>query len=657
MEREMLVGLVVAAQGGDGAAMEQLFGAFYDDIYFFALKTVKDQELACDITQETFVTAITAIGGLKEPAAFVTWLKQIAFSQCTRYFRKKKEVLVDEDEEGQTVFEILAEERAEFIPDEAVDQEDFRNTILSMLDELSEEQRSAVMLYYYDELSVKQIAQIQGVSEGTVKSRLNYARKTIRRSVEDYEKKHDVRLHSVALLPLLYWLFAGSRTSMPAAAVEKTAAAVACAGGAGAGAGAAGVAVASKAAGTALAVKIVAGVAAVSVVAGGIGIGISRSRAVPDPPKETTAQTGTMVPSEEAPPVAQGTVPKGYRYILADGTQLQEGEPMPPVQAGDELVTEGYTYKYDHACSEGGQMYHSFLGGWGLRVDDRSQGTYPALYSTINGAPLVDMTYAFAQCADMTKAPQIPDTVRNMDGCFAGCSALETAPRLPDGVVNVEWMFAGCTALVEAPQIPAGIVDITGMFDGCSALRTVPSLPEGIVTMNKAFHQCTALQEAPVVPEGVEHLKETFKGCTALVEAPAIPRSAQQIYGMFSGCTALEVPPMIPEGIRDMGWLLEDCVSLKTPPVIPEGMENMFAAFSGCKMLEEAPMLPGSVVDIGHCFSGCEALVRPPVLPVGLRNMSYAFCGCISLETRPQIPDTVEQEYGAFFNCDRLPEG
>lgn len=71
MERKQLIDLVEAAQNGDGKAMNELFNAFYNDVYYFALKTVKDAETACDITQETFVTLITSLKELKEPAAFV----------------------------------------------------------------------------------------------------------------------------------------------------------------------------------------------------------------------------------------------------------------------------------------------------------------------------------------------------------------------------------------------------------------------------------------------------------------------------------------------------------------------------------------------------------------------------------------------------------
>ena len=221
MEKEKLVSLVTAAQNGDNDAMNELFNAFYNDFYYFALKTVKDDELALDITQEAFVEIINTLGNLKEPAAFVTWAKQITYHQCTRYFKKKKDVLVDEDEDGNTIFDTLKEDKAEFIPDEALDKADFKKTILAILDELSEEQRSATMMYYFDEMSVKQIAQIQGVSEGTVKSRLNYARKAIKNSVEEYEKKHNIKLHAIPFFPLFKWIFEGAFDGgMPVASAE-----------------------------------------------------------------------------------------------------------------------------------------------------------------------------------------------------------------------------------------------------------------------------------------------------------------------------------------------------------------------------------------------------------------------------------------------------
>ena len=207
MERDKLISLVSKAKQGDPDALNDLFNAFYNDVYYFALKTVKDDQVACDVTQETFIEVINTLDQLEQEAAFVTWLKKITYHQCTRYFKKKKDIIVDEDEDGNTVFDTLQEEKADFIPEEALDKEDFKKTIMGMIDNLSEEQRAAVMMFYYDELSIKQIAEIQNTNENTVKSRLNYAKKGIKKSVEDYEKKNGVKLHCVGVLPLLLWLF------------------------------------------------------------------------------------------------------------------------------------------------------------------------------------------------------------------------------------------------------------------------------------------------------------------------------------------------------------------------------------------------------------------------------------------------------------------
>ena len=135
MDPAKLISLVIATQAGDSSAINELFNAFYNDVYFFALKTCGDEDTACEVTQETFIEIINTIGSLQEPAAFVTWMKQIAYHQCTRFFRKQKsrdkyETLAEENEDGVSVVDFAAEDRQEFIPDEAVNQKDFRRVIL-----------------------------------------------------------------------------------------------------------------------------------------------------------------------------------------------------------------------------------------------------------------------------------------------------------------------------------------------------------------------------------------------------------------------------------------------------------------------------------------------------------------------------------------------
>lgn len=233
MDKNELVALVQRAQNKDNTAMEDLFSKYYNDVYYFALKTLKDSDLACDITQETFLEVVKSIDKLKEPAAFEKWLRMVTYHQCTRYFKKKKDVLVSEDEDGNTLFDELVDDDEAVVPQQVYENEEFQSTIMGMVNELSEEQRSAVMLYYFDELSISEIAQIQGVSEGTVKSRLNYARKGIKKSVESYEEKHGIKLHAIPFLPIIKLGF-GATEAMSTAnlmaiktAISNTAASIA----------------------------------------------------------------------------------------------------------------------------------------------------------------------------------------------------------------------------------------------------------------------------------------------------------------------------------------------------------------------------------------------------------------------------------------------
>ena len=313
MEKAELTRLVRALQNGESEAAGQLYDAFQPDIYYFIKKTVQNPTLAEDLTQDTFMEILQTIDKLQEPAAFVTWSRQIAYHRCTAHFRKRTELLADESEDGYSVFDTIEEDRTEFLPDEALDKADLQKTIHEMIDAQSEEQRSAIMMRYFDELSVKQIAAIQGVSEGTVKSRLNYGRKAIAESVETYEKKNGIKLHCAGVVPLLLWLFREYRiangislaatataTAGTGAAATAAAAGASAATAATAGAGAATTAatttasVGAKAVATHLATKIIAGVTAAALVTGGTIAMVNKQQPEPEPTIEIT-----QAPTEE----------------------------------------------------------------------------------------------------------------------------------------------------------------------------------------------------------------------------------------------------------------------------------------------------------------------------------------------------------------------
>jgi len=489
MERERLVLLVTAAQRGNQAALNEIFNEYYNDLYYFALKTVKSDDLALDITQEAFVEIINTLGNLKEPAAFVTWAKQITYHQCTRYFKKKKDVIADEDEDGNTVFDTLQEDNAEFIPDEALDKFEFRKIILAILDELSDEQRAATMMYYFDEMSVRQIAEIQGVSEGTVKSRLNYARKTIKASVEDYEKKSGIKLHAIPFFPMFKWVFEGSFSGgLSTTSAQAVAQSISAATGAGitASVGSTGTAVAvttttatavglgAKIAALPLATKIFAGITATAIAIGGTTAAVILTNKddnnLPAATQSIVSESSSNVEISTENQILsrlEGTIPKDCTYTLYDGTILTEGQKFPEkCTAGDKVEYGDYYYGYECVYAgnfeeesdwlmwednfdsgDSGMIESDAFECWSVMVKDRSKEDYGHIVTHINNKPIKALYATFYGCEKMKTAPEIPSTITAMTSTYYGCTSLEKAPEIPANVERIMMTFRDCTAL------------------------------------------------------------------------------------------------------------------------------------------------------------------------------------------------------------------
>ena len=562
MEQQKLISLVSAAQQGDGEALNELFNTFYNDVYYFALKTLNNNaDLACDITQETFIEVISTIGDLRQPGAFVTWMKKITYHQCTRYFKKKKETLVDEGEDGYSIFDELAEERAEFIPNEAMDQEDFRNTILKMIDTLPEEQRSAVMLYYYDELTTKTISEIQGISEGTVKSRLNYARKAIKRSVEDYEKKNDVRLHSVGLFPLIAWLFSGGAETVPAAALPTiaegitaatgtaitvgtsvatvtTATATATAAAAGSVATASSTATAATGTGilakiTAipLAVKIIAGITAASVVIGSIVPAILPDDTPTEPTitlqtEATNPTVTTTPPITTDPPVTEPDVtkPPATEPIETEPPVTEPTITTIPVSEAGGIIEEGCTYIMADGTvlSAGEAMPMSISNGDEYISEDY---TYKYGYS-MNGEPLSGLDWEY-------------DEFNGWGVRVNSLQKTEYAQLLPkingSPLVNMRQTFYECRYLTTPPVIPHTVTNMEHTFGTCYSLATAPEIPHSVVTMDSTFSSCWRISDAPEIPSSVTNLSCTFYDCRSLIGIAVIDADPTEFKGCFVG--------------------------------------------------------------------------------------------------------------------------
>lgn len=191
MEKDDIKKLVLQAAQGNKAA----FGALYEEtgrtVYFSCLKLLGDPQLAEDITQETYLTALQKLGTLAQPENFPAWVNRIGINLCKMHFRNNA---APEDNSEEIIEEIPDEG---LIPEEYVSNDAKRKIIMDIIDTvLTEEQRRSVILYYFDMLTVPEIAEVMNCTTGTVTSRLSAARKKIKEAVLIYEENNNDRLHA-----------------------------------------------------------------------------------------------------------------------------------------------------------------------------------------------------------------------------------------------------------------------------------------------------------------------------------------------------------------------------------------------------------------------------------------------------------------------------
>ena len=203
MNQEKLLDLIEKSKLGDRSAQEQLVMTAQNKVYYHCKKFLKNEEDAQDATQDVLITMLTNLEKLREPAAFWGWLNRITANRCRHLLTQgPKEWQIPEGEDGGSMLDGIETLDDQAIPDQALDNAETRRLVMEIIDGLPAEQRMTVVFFYYDEMSVKDIASMMEISEGTVKSRLNYARKSIKLEVEKMEKK-GAKLYSISLLPFL----------------------------------------------------------------------------------------------------------------------------------------------------------------------------------------------------------------------------------------------------------------------------------------------------------------------------------------------------------------------------------------------------------------------------------------------------------------------
>jgi len=163
----------------DKSSFKIIFNAYKLKVYRTAYLILKDKQNAEDAVQETFLQVHLQIHKLTNSKAFDVWLYRITVNTCYALIRKLKKfdiIPMDDQIEGR-----ISYDEADFqIPDDIIIKQEFQNLIMECIYSLPVKCRIALTLFYFNNLSIKEIAKIEMCTENTIKSRLFYGKKILK---------------------------------------------------------------------------------------------------------------------------------------------------------------------------------------------------------------------------------------------------------------------------------------------------------------------------------------------------------------------------------------------------------------------------------------------------------------------------------------------
>ena len=166
---EVLIGRIA---NGDRLAMQVLYARYHVRVFRFVVRLVRDEGTAEDLISEVFLDVWRQADRFEGRSAVSTWLLAIARFKALSSMRRKPDEELDEEAAG-------AIEDTSDTPEVSLQKKDKSGLLRKCLEQLSREHREVIDLVYYHEKSIEEVAEIVGIPEATVKTRMFYARKKL----------------------------------------------------------------------------------------------------------------------------------------------------------------------------------------------------------------------------------------------------------------------------------------------------------------------------------------------------------------------------------------------------------------------------------------------------------------------------------------------
>lgn len=469
MKKSELIYNIDRAMENDQKAIEALYNYTYAGMYSLAYRLCRSRDVAEDILQESYIAAFSGLHTLRYKGEFWKWLQGIVINKWRDYSKSNvffSDTLAYDSTDEQTQIEMH-----EMSALDKLEKEEKNDELRKLLDQLPENQRVCIILFYYEDMSVEEISKALRIPKGSVKSRLHYGRARLKKLLNNND------LFAGAALSGSILEAEGGNADMLAeilAALET-------------GADGTAAVVAVKAVGGGILFKLGVGLISAVAAAGIIGV-ILLPRNEPAPKVTVSATTAAATVSTTVTTTSSTTT-------ITSTTQIITTTTVP-----------AKTATFDFLAVDGGIMIEKYTG----TVED------VVIPDRIDGKKVVSIgSNAFKYCS-VVKSVSIPGGVANIgDNAFRECKNLKSV-TFHAGLHDIgDMAFLGCSALTGV-KIPSSVQSIgIYAFAYCTSLSNA-EISEGTGTVKYcAFYQCSALRRV-VLPSTVSTIgKEAFEGASS----------------------------------------------------------------------------------------------------------------------------------------------
>ena len=463
MDRLTIARLVDRAIQNDQAAIEALYQETYPAAFAFTCHLCRNHDDAEDILQESYISAFARLDRLKNKARFWGWLRGIILNKWRDYCRELSGTY------NVAVYEISSADNMEYwqldasVQAMAEDQE-LNRRIREIVGSLPEKQRVCALMYYYEDMSMDEIAEKLQIPLGSVKSRLYYARKKIEKALRDEQ------LYAVAPLssPAGTGMLAKILAALPAAQGMTAAG---------------------------LAVRIGAGLISAAAVAGIAGTAMRHTHRGSTETFSVTETTGSV---SSVTSFATATVTTTAATTTATTTAAATTTAT--------TTAPRKTVSFDCEPADGGVRIVRYTGN-AVRV---------VIPSELDGQTVVAVGNGAFQDCRFLQSVSLPDSVTTIGvDAFRECDSLSEV-TFGAGVSSVgDMAFVGCNSLRRI-QLPPGVRRVgIYAFAYCSSLEHV-SVAQGTETIGyDAFAFCPCLRSVTLPPSVTAIGGNAFEGCSS----------------------------------------------------------------------------------------------------------------------------------------------